>query len=152
MTTRGSAASFWKARQFAALALFLVYVTIFVVPLGARPVSMTDEARYSEIPREMIASGDWVVPHLDGLRYFEKPVLGYWLTALSMLAFGENAFGTRFSSAAAVGVTALLIYWLLRRETGKPSLTVCGCLVYLTSVLVVLVGTTNLLDTIFTSF
>src|SRR6185436_17145079 len=106
MTTRGSAAPFWKTLRFGALGLFLVYVTIFVVPLGARPVSMTDEARYSEIPREMIASGDWVVPHLDGLRYFEKPVFGYWLTAFSMLVFGENPFGTRFSSAAAAGLTA----------------------------------------------
>ena len=113
---------------------------------------MTDEARYAEIPREMIASADWVVPHLDGLRYFEKPVVGYWLTALSMLIFGDNAFGVRFSSALAVGLTALLVYWLVRRETGEIAAAVCSCLAYLTSVLVVVVGTANLLDTMFTAF
>jgi 4-amino-4-deoxy-L-arabinose transferase len=134
------------------LGLFFVYLAIFILPLGARPVAITDEARYAEIPREMIASADWVVPHLDGLRYFEKPVMGYWLTALSMIAFGENPFGVRFSSAAAVGVTAFLLYWLVRRETEDVAAAVCSCLAYLTSLLVVVVGTSNLLDTMFTAF
>src|SRR5438552_4529920 len=133
-------------------ALFAVYLTIFILPLGTRPIAMTDEARYAEIPREMIASADWVVPHLDGLRYFEKPVMGYWLTALSMLTFGENPFGARFSSAAAAGVTAVLVYWLLRRETGEIALAACSCLAYLTTLLVLLVSTCNLLDAIFTAF
>src|SRR5204862_2985621 len=113
---------------------------------------MTDEARYAEIPRELLASGDWIVPRLDGLRYFEKPVMGYWLTALSIRAFGETPFGVRFSSAAAAGMTTFLIYWLVRRETGDLAAAACACLVYLTSVLVVVVGTTNLLDTMFTAF
>jgi len=134
------------------VALFALYVTIFIVPLGARPVAITDEARYAEIPREMLASGDWIVPHLDGLRYFEKPVMGYWLTALSIRAFGETPFGVRFSSAAAAGLTTLLLYWLVRRETEDFAAAACACLVYLTSVLVVVVGTTNLLDTMFTAF
>jgi 4-amino-4-deoxy-L-arabinose transferase len=134
------------------LALFALYLTIFIVPLGARPVAMTDEARYAEIPREMLASGDWIVPHLDGLRYFEKPAMGYWLTALSIRAFGETPFGVRFSSAAAAGLTTLLLYWLVRRETEDLAAAACVCLVYLTSVLVVVVGTTNLLDTMFTAF
>ena len=150
---RGSTARWRSLRsRWAVVGLFGVYVAIFLLPLGARPVAMTDEARYAEIPREMLASGDLVVPHLDGLRYFEKPVLGYWLTALSMLAFGENPFAARFSSAAAAGLTALLIYWIVRRETGARSLALCSCLAYLTSVLVVLIGTISLLDTPFTLF
>ena len=62
-----------KSQVFLLLAVFLI---LYILPLGARDLMVPDETRYAEIPREMIANGDWVVPHLDGVRYFEKPVLG----------------------------------------------------------------------------
>ncbi len=103
------------------LILALVFVALYIAPLGDRPMIVPDECRYAEIPREMIAAGDWIVPRLDGLRYFEKPVLGYWLVAASMKAFGETAFAARLPSALAAGLSALgvlLLGWRLRREAG----------------------------------
>lgn len=51
----------------------------FCLFLGTRPLSVPDGARYSEIPREMLVLHDFVTPHLNGIKYFEKPPLFYWL-------------------------------------------------------------------------
>ena len=95
-------------KGYAAL-LLAFFLLSYILPLGARDLVVPDETRYAEIPREMIAGGDWVVPNLNGLRYFEKPALGYWVHAGSLLLFGENNFAVRLPSALAVGLSALLI-------------------------------------------
>ena len=87
-----------------------------MLPLGARLFIIPDETRYAEIPREMLVSGDWMSPRLAGVRYFEKPVLGYWMNAASMGLFGDNRFAARLPSVLSVGLTALLL--LLLRHQG----------------------------------
>ena len=63
--------------------------------LEYRDVFDPDEARYAEIPREMVATGDWVTPRLNDLKYFEKPPLQYWMTAAAYIAFGEHTWTAR---------------------------------------------------------
>jgi 4-amino-4-deoxy-L-arabinose transferase-like glycosyltransferase len=74
-----------------------------------------DEARYAEIAREMVASGNYLIPHLNYVIYIEKPPLLYWLTALSYHIFGVNEFAARFFGAlfAVIGVAATS-YFALR--------------------------------------
>jgi len=136
----------------ATLVLISIYLLIYIIPLGHRSLAIIDEARYAEIPREMIVSGNWVVPHLNGLRYFEKPVMGYWLNALSLLAFGENAFAARFPSALAVGATALLLFFLVKRSTHTNRMALLSAAMMLTFVIVCAVGVTNVLDSMLTFF
>jgi 4-amino-4-deoxy-L-arabinose transferase len=81
------------------------------MPLGNISLFTPDETRYAEIPREMIVSGDWVVPHFNGLRYFEKPVFGYWANAVSILLFGGNNFAVRLPSTLSVGLSAFHIFY-----------------------------------------
>lgn len=123
-----------------------LYLLLYIMPLGVRPLFIPDEVRYFEIPREMIASGDWVVPRLNGLRYFEKPVFGYWFNALSISVFGENAFAVRFSSAFSVGISALAVFFLSRRFSGSRSVGILSTAILMTSLLVIGVGTFAVLD------
>jgi 4-amino-4-deoxy-L-arabinose transferase-like glycosyltransferase len=86
--------------------------------LGVRPLFNPDEGRYGGIPREMLASGDWVLPRLNGAVYLEKPPLQYWATAASLAAFGQNEFGVRFFCALMAAVGAGFAFLLGRRWRG----------------------------------
>ena len=135
-----------SAVKASVVALVALYLLLYVLPLGVRPLFLPDETRYFEIPREMIATGDWVVPRLDGLRYFEKPVMGYWVNAVSMLAFGQNAFAARFPSALSVGLSALAIFLLARRFAGGSTPALLAATIFLTSIEVLALGTFCVLD------
>jgi 4-amino-4-deoxy-L-arabinose transferase len=133
------------ATQRGVLVLVVLYLLLYLVPLPVRPLASPDEIRYGEIAREMLVSGDWVSPHFNGVRYFEKPALGHWLNALSLAAFGENAFALRLPVALATGLAALIVFALARRFVGA-STAVLATAIFLTTFLVAGVGTFALLD------
>lgn len=132
--------------------LLAAFVFMYIVPLGVRPMLTPDEFRYGEVPREMIAGGDWTVPYLNGLRYFEKPILGYWLNAASLLVFGENAFAVRLPSALSVGLAAFLVWFLVRRMKRDDGLGLFAAGIFMTCGLVYGVGTFATLDAMTTLF
>ncbi len=79
-------------------------VAFFFVGIGLGSYAILDnnEGLYSEISREMLRSGDWhqwVIPHLNGLAYMEKPPLLYWLTAVFFAVFGESEWSARLVPA-----------------------------------------------------
>jgi len=134
------------------LGIFAIFLLIYIIPLGERPLVIPDEPRYAEIPREMLSTGDWIVPRFNGLRYFEKPVLAYWPIAASIVLFGENAFATRLPSALSTGIMALIIFLLLKRFGRDNREGLLAALAFLTCVEIFAVGTTNILDSTFTMF
>ena len=138
--------------KIGSVAVVGVFLFLYAAPLGVRPLAIPDETRYAEIPREMLASGDWIVPHLNGLRYFEKPVLGYWLNAASMSVFGENAFAIRLPSAVAAGLTALTLFVCVRRLGGGSAAGLLTAAVYLSFVEVLAAGVYCVLDSVFSLF
>ena len=99
------------------LQLLLMWLFLGLVPLFLRPLWEPDEARYAEIPREMLATADWLTPRLNEVLYFEKPPLQYWLSALSMKLFGLNAAAARLPLALA---TLILLWcaWRLAKRLG----------------------------------
>jgi 4-amino-4-deoxy-L-arabinose transferase-like glycosyltransferase len=90
-------------------------VALFFFHLGAYGLWEPDEARYAEIAREMLASGNFIVPHLNYVAYIEKPPLLYWLTAASMRLFGVNEFAARFANAAAATAGVAAVYFFALR-------------------------------------
>lgn len=132
--------------------IFLFFIMLYIVPLGSRPMLAPDEFRYAEIPREMINNGDYTTPRLCGVRYFEKTPMNYWLTAGSFKLFGQNAFANRLPSALAVGLTALFIALLIQQALRDEKLAALAAMLYLSSALVFGVGTTALVDSVFTMF
>ncbi len=134
------------------IALIILYFAIYIIPLGGRPLITPDEYRYAEIPREMLESGDWVTPKLAHVRYFEKPVMGYWLNAISIALFGENAFAIRLPSAISVGISSLLLWLMVRRFSKDDETAWLSTGIFLTCGLVYFVGTFAVLDSLTTMF
>jgi 4-amino-4-deoxy-L-arabinose transferase-like glycosyltransferase len=93
----------------------LLTVATFFLLLGSRALDEPDEGRYSEIAREMVASGNWVVPHLWFMPHLDKPPMTYWCEAISLKLFGLNEWAVRLPLALAA-LSGLWATFLLARS------------------------------------
>jgi 4-amino-4-deoxy-L-arabinose transferase-like glycosyltransferase len=125
--------------------LVLLMAAIWFGNLEYRKLVKPDEGRYAEIAREMATSGDWVTPRLNGIKYFEKPALQYWVTAGAYRLFGEHHWTARLWSALTgfLGIffTAFAATRLFGREAGLLAAAVLG-----SSLLYTLIAHMNSLD------
>lgn len=127
------------------LLLVLIFGMLLGLRLGSHPLANPDEARYAEIPREMVAAGDWVTPRLNGVNYFEKPPLMYWAGAVSLTWFGANDWAMRLPPALFALGGILLTYAAARRLFG-PLAALPAAVVLGSSLLYYALGRTLLLD------
>ena len=116
--------STWR-RDF--LLIGLVLALFYGAFLSARPITVPDEARYTEIPREMVVNHDYLTPKLNYLKYFEKPPLFYWLQTVPIKTFGVTPWSIRLVNAL-MGILGCLITYagarlLFNRRIG---LYACG--------------------------
>src|SRR5512143_60375 len=89
--------------------LLLFAIAVRIATLGAYPLMDNTEARYAEIARKMIETGDWITPQFQyGVPFWSKPPLSTWLTAGTYAALGVNEFAARFSSL----VCCLVVLWI----------------------------------------
>lgn len=97
--------------------MFIVAVfASFYLTLGVIPLFDLDEGAFSEATREMLKNGDYITTYLNGQLRFDKPILIYWLQAMSVSAFGLNEFALRLPSALAATGWAASIYVFARKH------------------------------------
>jgi 4-amino-4-deoxy-L-arabinose transferase-like glycosyltransferase len=98
------------------LAALLLPIFFFLYGLNAFALRDNNEGLYAEIAREMLASGHYVVPHLNGVPYIEKPPLLYWLCALSMKLLGPTPAAARLVPAGSMLLLCLCLFLFCRRH------------------------------------
>ncbi|RLB71663.1 MAG: glycosyltransferase family 39 protein [Deltaproteobacteria bacterium] len=100
--------------------LLFGFTLLLLLPAGSMPLMESTEARYAEIAREMIVSGNYLEPHFNAIKHFHKPPLAYWLTVAGFKIFGLNNFGARFFCVLAAVLAVFYLYrtacMLLRNE------------------------------------
>ena len=121
-------------RRLLAVLLLVCVAALLLFDIGGRNISSPDEGRYIEIPREMVLDNDYVLPRLNGVLYFEKPPLFYWLEASAIKTFGTSEWAMRLWPAL-LGIFGVMItYGFTRRFYGRSAGIVAG-LVLATSLL-----------------
>ena len=105
------------ARPSSAAVLLAGLALWLLATLGLRPLLLPDEGRYAEVARAMW-HGDWLVPTLNGLPFFHKPPLFYWLDIAAMQLLGVHEFAGRFGSAVGAWLMGAALFLAMRRWHG----------------------------------
>lgn len=129
-------------------------VLTFLILLGNRPLNEPDEGRYTEIAREMIESGNWLVPHFWYMPHLDKPPMTYWLVAVSMKVFGQSEWAARLPVALA-GMGGAWAAYLLGCAMGGRRVGVWSALILQSAVFYFIMArmlTTDMLLTFFNAW
>lgn len=94
--------------------------------LGGHRLLDPDEGRNAEVAREMALTNDYLVPHLDGLPYLDKPIVYFAAAAATMEIFGPTETAARLPAYLATLLTIALVAWFARRRWGANAGWVAG--------------------------
>lgn len=143
--------SFPPAGGWIGIAFIVLVALAWFAGIGSRPLNEPDEGRYAEIAREMFVSGDWVMPRFNGLRFYDKPPLHYWITTASYHVFGIGQWTARLWSALA-GLLCVAATWYATRRVWDARRGRLAALVCISLLLVAAGGHLNTLDMGVTAF
>ena len=103
----------------------------FLLAIGAwlaaliwyRPLTLPDEGRYAGVAWDMLRAGSHGVPLLDGMPYFHKPPLYYWLSEFFFALFGPHPWLARLPSWMAAWGTSIALYFFVLRHRDRATAT-----------------------------
>ena len=119
----------WADKVLAVRSTWVVALATFVwlaATTWTRPLLLPDEGRYVGVAWHMLSSGQFSVPRLDGLPFFHKPPLFYWITALAMKVFGANEWAARLSSVLSATLIVTLLFWFLKTYVNRRTAIVAA--------------------------
>jgi 4-amino-4-deoxy-L-arabinose transferase-like glycosyltransferase len=124
-----------------------LFLSLWFFNIGRNKLMEPDEGRYAEIPREMIVNNDFVTPRLNGLFYFEKPPLQYWMTAASFKLFGIKTWTARLATVATGAASVLAVFGFFYLVDGAVILALLSAVLLMSAPLHIILGHLNTLDT-----
>ncbi len=134
------------ARRALPLATVVLAAAVLLLSgLGALPLFDRDESLYAEAAREMLATGDWITPRVNGVYFFEKPPLYYWLAAISYTLVGVSPLAARLPSALLGILTAIVTYLVAARVWGWRVGLLSG-IALVTSLQIAFIGRMGIMD------
>ncbi|MFT3812513.1 MAG: glycosyltransferase family 39 protein [Acidovorax sp.] len=110
-----------RARSRSAWAVLALVVAWLAATAWMRPLMLPDEGRYASVAWQMLQSGDWLTPTLNGLPFFHKPPLFYWITGAALAAFGPVEIAARMASITGGVLGAMALYLFTRRWSGEAT-------------------------------
>ncbi|MEO7031003.1 MAG: glycosyltransferase family 39 protein [Herbaspirillum sp.] len=125
--------------------LLVVFLGIWFYMLGARTLVPTDEGRYAEMAREMVATHDWITPRLNAIKYFEKPPLQTWMNAITFELFGLGEWQARLWTGLC-GLFGIALIGYAGRRIYNPRVGFNSALILGSSFLWMALGHINTLD------
>lgn len=137
----------WLTGARARALIYFLAIFMFFAGLGSFPFIDRDEGEYATVAMEMIERNDYVIPHVNGRAYYEKPALFFWLTALSFKVFGYNETAGRLPSALAALALVFLMDWFGRRR-GSERFGLLTSFFMVASLLTALLARVAILDTL----
>lgn len=141
-----------RIKNFRLIILIGFTACVLFFNLNSWSVTESSEARYAQISKEMIDSGDWIHPQLMGIYHYHKPPLTYWITAFSFKIFGATPFAARFFLQISLLLQIFLVYKIALLQLRDSRIAFLSALLYASFPVVIIASRGLTTDSYLTTF
>ena len=117
------------------IVLFIIALLFFMVGNPWLPITDPVESNYALTAKEMVVTGDWLSPQIYGQYWYDKPIMVYWLLALSFKVFGFADWAARMPSGIMGAASIALLYQMMRTDTKRRIISLSAAAIMGTSLL-----------------